>query len=199
MPEDLESIDTLVERFQAGVDRGEIFAQIYSQYYFAVHRFFIRHGFPEEESRELTQDTFLRVFSALESFRGESRFETWLFSVAIRVRWNALRARHSEKRSGLEQSLDSDPAREGGPTLEIVDPGPDPESQAIRTKQISALRYALQGFPEQMRRCCKLRYEDGLKYQEIATVMNISLAAVKAHLHQARKRLQEKLGGAEEP
>jgi DNA-directed RNA polymerase specialized sigma24 family protein len=45
-----------------------------------------------------------------------------------------------------------------------------------------------------MRTCCLLRYVRGLKYQEIATVMKISIETVKAHLHQARKRLIEKLG-----
>jgi DNA-directed RNA polymerase specialized sigma24 family protein len=44
-----------------------------------------------------------------------------------------------------------------------------------------------------MRRCCLLRYEQGLKYQEIAVVMKISIETVKAHLHQARKRLAAKL------
>ncbi len=45
-----------------------------------------------------------------------------------------------------------------------------------------------------MRHCCTLRYEKGLKYTEIATVMKISIETVKAHLHQARKRLIDMLG-----
>ena len=70
----------------------------------------------------------------------------------------------------------------------------------IKRERSARLRSALQELPPQMRTCCVLRYVRGLKYQEIATVMKISIETVKAHLHQARKRLIEKLGdGGEGP
>ena len=65
--------------------------------------------------------------------------------------------------------------------------------QVIKGEQLAAFRAALQELPDQMRRCCLLRYEKGLKYQEIAVVMKISIETVKAHLHQARKRLAARL------
>ena len=49
--------------------------------------------------------------------------------------------------------------------------------------------------PDQMRRCCLLRYDKELKYKDIADEMGISIETVKAHLHQARKRLIARLGG----
>jgi RNA polymerase sigma factor (sigma-70 family) len=185
MPE--ERIEALVEQFQAGIDREESFRSIYKLYFPRIDNFFQRKGFSPEESRDLTQETFFRITRTLDSFRGESRFEAWLFSVAWHVYNNEVRRRRTEKRDGLEQSLD----------FEVSGSQPQPLEEAINKERLQALRAALQGFPDQMRRCCKLRYEDGLKYQEIATVMQISIETVKAHLHQARKRLTEKLGEAE--
>ncbi len=185
MPED--PIEVLIERFQAGIDQEESFRRIYSLYFPRIDRFFQRKGFSPEESRDLAQETFFRITRTLDSFRRESRFEAWLFSVAWHVCINEVRSRRTKKRAGLEQSLD----------FEVFGSQPQPLEEAINKERLQALRAAFQGFPDQMRRCCKLRYEDGLKYREIATVMQISLEMVKAYLHQARKRLTEKLGEAE--
>jgi RNA polymerase sigma-70 factor (ECF subfamily) len=86
-----------------------------------------------------------------------------------------------------------------GAGLQVPDPAPDPLDQVIRRQQRSALREALQELPPQMRTCCALRYERGLKYEEIARVMKISIETVKAHLHQGRKRLATRLDVAAPP
>ncbi|MEM7354309.1 MAG: sigma-70 family RNA polymerase sigma factor, partial [Acidobacteriota bacterium] len=71
-----------------------------------MFHFFRRRGFGIEQSQDLTQETFLRVFEALPAFRGESRFETWLLRIARNLLAQELRSRRVAKRRGQEVSLD---------------------------------------------------------------------------------------------
>jgi RNA polymerase sigma-70 factor (ECF subfamily) len=187
----------LIEEIQAGVRVEENFGKLFKRFRGSVHSFFRRKGFSREESSDLTQDVFLRVFKGIAAFRRESRFERWLGEIANHVYFNEIRRRKTEKRDGFEQSLDAPVEGEDGPLpgTTVVDPEPSPEDEVVRGERLEQLRAALEGLPVQMRRCCLLRYAQGLKYQEIADIMKISIETVKAHLHQARKRLIALLGG----
>lgn len=191
-----DAILRLLEQIQKGSGKGydEACQRLYELYHRRLGSFFRRLGFTGEESTDLTQDVFLRVFKRIDTFRGESRFERWLFEVAANVFRNEVRRRKAEKR-GVEQPLEPD--AEGDPSgkrREPVAPDPSTEDGLIRQEQLKAFREALEGLPAQMRRCCELRYVRQLKYQEIAIEMKISIETVKAHLFQARKRLATELG-----
>jgi RNA polymerase sigma-70 factor (ECF subfamily) len=156
---------------------------------------------PEESFREifrlyharvLAQETFFSAFKALSSFRHESSFLVWLFGIMERIYKNELRRRKAEKRDGVEVSIETS-GYEGGAFLDLAVEDEGLLSQLISREQIQALRVALERLPEQMRQCCVLRYERGLKYQEIAGLMKISIETVKAHLFQGRKRLAAEL------
>lgn len=193
-----ENLDSLVKRFQEGIDREESFRRIYELYYRKIVGFFMAKGFDREESRDLTQECFFQIVRSLPTFRYESHFGRWVFEISRHVYFNELRKRSSAKREGWEQGLDHPPEGVLAEEARLLVQDPDPLDQAIRRQANRAFQAALEDLPEQMRRCCKLRYEHGLKYQEIATVMNVSIESVKAHLHQARKRLQQKLGEAKQ-
>lgn len=186
----------LIGLIQAGTRVEESFEKLYKRFRPGVRSFFLRKGFSLQESDDLTQDVFLRVFRAIDAFRRESRFERWLWEIAANIYFNEVRRRRTEKRDGLEQSLDSGVETEEGvgPGITLASVDPSPEAEVVRRDQSQALQAALQELPDQMRRCCILRYEEGLKYKEIADVMRISIETVKAHLHQARKRLTAALG-----
>jgi RNA polymerase sigma-70 factor (ECF subfamily) len=186
----------LIELIQAGINVEESSRKLYDLHYRKVIGFFRKKGFSHEESRDLTQEVFSRVFQAIDSFRRESRFERWLFEIAANAFRNELRRRKAEKRDAVELSIDVPPDDEGAPgAREPVSEERDALEAMIEREGRAKLLAAFQELPPQMRTCCLLRYERGLKYQEIATVMKISIETVKAHLHQARKRLIEKLGG----
>ena len=192
-----DSVLQLIQQIQAGIRVEETFEKLFRRFWPLLHTFFVRKGFSAEESRDLTQEVFLRVFKSIDTFRGESRFEGWLWRIADNIYSNELRRRKTEKRQAIERSLDA-PTDEPSPALEITTPDLNPEEQILRQQGLARLRAAFQELPDQMRRCCILRYEKGLKYKEIAVVMKISIETVKAHLHQARKRLMALLG-LEEP
>ncbi|HEY0510300.1 MAG TPA: sigma-70 family RNA polymerase sigma factor [Thermoanaerobaculia bacterium] len=187
----------LVEEIQQGIRVEENFEELFRRFRPSVHSYFFRKRFTTEESKDLTQDVFLRVFKSIDSFRRESRFERWLWEIVTNIYFNEIRKRKTEKRRGFEQSLDAPGQGEEGPSpaMEIPADEPSPEEYILLAERLGTLRTALHELPDQMRRCCLLRYEQGLKYQEIAVVMKISIETVKAHLHQARKRLIAQLGG----
>lgn len=188
--------EELVRRWQAGIDREETFRRIFHLHYPRVFRYFVTQGFSEDESRDLAQETFLRVLSGISHFRGDASFRAWLFQVASNVYRNTLRGRLTQKRVAAEIPLDSSPG------LEIADtfrPGldkveKDALANVIAQERSKLLSEALEELPPQMRRCVELRIAQDLKYREIATLMNLKIDTVKVHLHQARKLLRQKLG-----
>lgn len=196
---DKASLLELIEQIQAGVHVERNFERLFHLFRTPVHAFFRRKGFSQEESQDLTQDVFFRVFKGIGTFRRESRFERWLWEIADNIFLNELRRRRTEKRQAIEVPIEAQPesGSESHGAWEIPMRDLSPEEQILQQQGLKALRAAFQDLPDQMRRCCILRYEKGLKYQEIATVMKISVETVKAHLHQARRRLTAQLGLAE--
>lgn len=195
-PDDLSF--RLVRLIQQGIDREENSSRLFRLHHSRVQNFFKKKGFSTQETGDLTQDVFVRVFKGIDAFRGDSTFVWWLREVAESVYKNELRRRGAEKRDGIEQSIDATASTDDEtprPGLELVAPDPSPLAVVERREQMARMRAALESLPPQMRQCCILRYQKGLKYQEIATIMGISIETVKAHLFQARKRLTAQLGG----
>lgn len=176
---------------------GRRFDRLHSRYRHSVAAFFSRRGFSPEECRDLTQETFLRVFQNIEDLRDEAAEKRWLFTVATNIYRNELRHRGAEKRSAPVVSLDA--ASERGLQLDAAagnrNPGlPAPLGDALAAERRRMLRRALAALPARMRLCTLMRLGQGLKYREIAAVLQISTETVKVQLHQARKRLAERLG-----
>lgn len=196
----MDDILKIIEEIQTGLRMEENSGKLYRKFRPTIRSFFLRKGFSPQESDDLTQEVFLRVFKSIDTFRRESRFERWLWEIAANIYSNEVRRRKTEKRDAPEQSLDTVMEIEGrsSPALTIRSPGLSPEERVVQSEQSKALHAALKGLPDQMRRCCILRYEKGLKYKEVAFVMEISIETVKAHLHQARKRLMDLLGETEQ-
>ena len=194
---DQDPTPRLIEKIQAGIDVEESSRKLHELHYRKVIGSFRRNGFSNEDSRDLTQDVFSRVFNAIDTFRRESRFERWLFEIAKNVYRNKLRSLKAEKRDVVKVSLDIPPDDEGasGPRLEPASGETSALDSLVERERRAKLQAALKELPPQMRACCELRYIQGLKYHEVATAMKISIETVKAHLHQAGKRLKEKLGG----
>ncbi len=191
-----ESGERWIEQWRRGGDRDECLRQLFTAHFRKVFTFFSGKGFPEEECHDLAQETFLRAFTRLETFRGDARFTTWLFQIMENVRRNALRDQTAQKRQGQEVPLevfaDPESPAEMARILAIDEPGP--LERILAWERSSRLREAIQGLPNQMRRCVELRVEQDLKYRDIADVLEVSIDTVKAHLFQARHILRGELG-----
>ncbi len=168
---------------------------LFRRYYRPVVAFFARRGFSLEDSQDLAQETFLRVFKHIEGFRGESRLDTWLFQVAANLYKNTLRSQSTLKREGKEVPLDA-PGEEVAKVAEGAfwsSPEPGPLGGLLTGERAKLLWEAMKDLSPQMRLAVFLRVDRDLKYREIAEVMHVSIETVKAHLYQARQHLRDRL------
>ncbi len=173
--------------------RQEDFERLFGRYYRPVHYYFAKRGCSTEECQDLTQETFLSVYKGMQGYRKEANVETWMFTIAANIWRNWLRSRSTKKRNApvvpLEQTLEERTEPAGTTTKE-----PDPLDHLLASEQWKLLRTELDDLPPRMQDCLLLRLDQGLKYREIATIMNISVDTVKSQLYQARERLKKKLG-----
>lgn len=188
--------ERLMARARAGAPLEEEFRQLFDRYHRAVYAFFANRGFSREESLDLTQETFLRVYKGIEGFRGDVELKRWLLRIAANLWKNELRRRSAEKREALEVPLErmaghAAPSVEPARVLPAASPGP--LEDVLSAERIQAVRRLLRQLPPQMRRCMLLRIDGELKYREIAEVMQLSIDTVKSQLGQARERLRSEL------
>ncbi len=188
---DRERIRRAVERWQAGLDRESSFRTLVDSFYRTVYHYFAKRGFSAEDSRDLTQETFLGVYKGLARFRGEARFDTWLFQIAANTCRKTLRNRHVQKRR-LETEAKSmtDLHREVAQDSRAEITGLE---DVLRRESHARLRLAIDALPNKMRACLAMRVYQELSYQDIAAAMRLSVETVKAHLYQARQRLKRDL------
>lgn len=196
MAEVEKTTEELVSELQQGRAREENFRLLYERYYGRLFRFFRNKQLPPEDCRDLIQKVFISVYKGLGGFRHDSHFETWLFKIALNSYVSEVEHRRAAKRDAVEVPIGEGPSDEGaGPaSYRVADDRPDPAVELLDKEKLEKMREAMGELPEQMRRCVQLRVAKELSYQEIASVMGISINTVKAHLHQSQKVLREKLG-----
>lgn len=192
-----EPIEGIVERLRDGAGREESFRLLFDRFYGPLYRFFEHRGFSREECQDLIQETFLRVYRSVEAFRGEARWEHWLFRIAANTASKAWRRSTAAKRGGHavpgeEKYVEDSPqAAAEGSSLDAK--APTQLRSLLTTERRELLIRALDGLPARMRRCVRLRMLQDLDYDEIAEILQISPSTVKVQLFKARKRLQTEL------
>ncbi|HYO14380.1 MAG TPA: RNA polymerase sigma factor [Thermoanaerobaculia bacterium] len=191
--EDDPELRQVVAELRAGVRVETNSRRIFDRYYSWVWRYFRRLRYSAEDSEDMAQETFERVFRQLDSFREDGSFKSWLFAVAANLHRNENRWRHREKRNAPEVPLDAGDD-EGAPLREPVASGISPAREIYERERREALARVVKSLPPQMGQVLALRTDQDLKYREIAAVLQISVETVKAHLFQARQRLRAELG-----
>jgi RNA polymerase sigma-70 factor, ECF subfamily len=195
MSETDASLQAILDDLQAGRTVEESFRLLCDRFHRPVYAFFAKRGFSHSDCLDLTQETFLGIYRGIGSFRGEARFETWLFKVATNAFRKSLRRQVAGKRSGDEVSLDTVPGETGEmPVFQPVADGPAPGAGLFQAERSRLLREAVERLPDQMRKCLVLSVYHDFKVREIARLLHLSPETVKVHLFQARRRLQKTLG-----
>lgn len=195
---DEEAIHRAVAAFQAGERREESFRFLFDTYHRRIRRFFARRCSSADECLDLTQETFLRAFKGLESFRGDAPFGAWLYRIA----WNTYgelvaRPRARAPARQIDVDLDSERLRgaaTGDRPLAGATPltaKPEGYDSVLDRERRAILRRAIERLPEQRRKCIVLWAYHELTYEQIAVAMRLALGTVKAHLAQARQQLEE--------
>lgn len=149
--------------------------QLYRDHYTPLLRYLERMCGSPELAEELVQETFIKAYIGLLTFRGECSITTWLFRIARNLYLNSLR-RPSPSSIKTDQ------------LLAIPDNGKsqDPAYQADLREQRNQISLLLAQLPERQRSVLLLRDVEGLSYLEIAGILDISLSAVKVSLFRAR-------------
>jgi RNA polymerase sigma-70 factor (ECF subfamily) len=145
-----------------------------------------------EEAEDLAQEVFLRVYRARQKYRPRSKFATWLFTIANNLALNSLRARQRKPAAQLRLS-ESGPLGPRPAEQMVRDPGSGPMQRIQREELAALIRQALDGLNERQRVAVVLNKFEDMNYAEIATVMNLTVKAVKSLLSRARMNLRDLL------
>lgn len=181
---------TLVLAIQNG--DTEAFAALLRRYEKTVYRTCYLVTGNAEDAEDLTQEVFLRVWSGIGNYRGESKFFTWLYAVtkhvcADRVRKNSRTPKHISLTppDGAEDVSAPEPRdtdRQNAPD----------EAVCLRETQ-EAVRRAIASLKDEYRVIVLLRDIEGCSYEEIAAILGIEVGTVKSRLNRAREALKKRL------
>ena len=138
-----------------------------------------------DDAFDVSQDTFLRAYNALSSFRGDSRLSVWLYRLTSNICIDLLRKK--KRRGEVSLSVRNDQNEED--EIEIPDDRYAPETALERKELRRSLREGLASLPENYRQILTLREISGLSYEEIAQVLELEPGTVKSRLFRARKQL----------
>lgn len=141
-----------------------------------------------EDAQELTQQTWIRVWQKLGSFRQDARFFTWVYRIASNLCLDFLRRRARVREEPLDETREPEPA----PGEEPGTP-PQPDDELQRREVREQVERAMAGLSPEHRLVLTLREMDGLAYEEIADVMKCRVGTVMSRLFYARRRLVEEL------
>ncbi|HXF25017.1 MAG TPA: RNA polymerase sigma factor [Gemmatimonadaceae bacterium] len=127
---------------------------------------------------EVVQDTFVRAFAAIDSFRGESAFRTWLFTIARRL---ILDRRRSERRSRMVATVEEGDAVTTFDALDTM----------VADESMVRVRMAVDALSQKQKEVFMLRLEQGLSYKEIAELVGTTEGAARVHYHNAMRAVKE--------
>lgn len=140
-----------------------------------------------EDARDVAQDTFVQAFQKLHTFRGQSAFYSWIFRIALNTA-----ASHRRKRQRVLVSIEA--AREqSGLELPDMHPHSQPDSGLETSERQAAVRTALGELTEEFRTVLVLKEIDGLRYEEIAEIVDCPIGTVRSRIHRARLELRNRL------
>ena len=183
---------SIVAELKAGSD--EAYNWLISRYHQPVYSLVYRILTDPADAADTTQEVFLKAFRGMKRFNGECSLKTWLYRIAIHEASNQRRwwFRHKSRETSMDSRED-----ENGNSFGLADTLEDPGESPLETlahKEIrTRVERELQQVPEPYRTTVVLRDIEGLSYEEIAEVLDVSLGTVKSRLIRGREALKKRL------
>lgn len=178
----------LVERARQGDDQA--FTSLVARYDRKVFRLAKNITQNDEDAEDVLQDAFLKAYTHLDSFHGDSKFYTWIVRIAVNEALMKLRKRRSDKMVSLDEEIDTG---EEQVTREIAVWDGDPEQKYGQAELRAILDEAIQSLKPTFRTVFQLRDVEELSTEETAEALDLSIPAVKSRLLRARLQLRERL------
>lgn len=176
---------SLIKRIKSG--DAEAFSELVYAYEKKAFNFTYRMLKDTHLAEDATQEAFLRVFDKIDTFRGNSSFSTWFYTILNNICLDILRKKSRQADTISIGQTDSDNEEY---ELQIEDSSPGPYEQLQKKSAIELLEKALVKLSDEHRSIIILRDINGLEYDEIAKILGISLGTVKSRLSRARLALK---------
>ena len=187
-----ETDQKLVQRAQRGDLRA--FDLLVLKYQGRISALVSRYLSDSGDVEDVTQEAFIKAYRALERFRGDSAFYTWLYRIAANAAKNHLVAKGRRPRSDASIE-DAEAFDEFG----LNSDSGSPEAIAMGDELVGVVDAAMHALPEELRAALTLRELEGLSYDDIAEVLGCPVGTVRSRIFRAREaideRVREQIGG----
>jgi len=177
--------ESLIRGFQAGDEScfGELVRRHRERVYRVARTVLRDHA----QADEASQEAWVKAYHGLAAFQGESRFTTWMHRIAVNAALD-LREREARLRRTAEAAH-----RDAAPPRDPEPPGQGALGRLIRREEIERVRAAVARLPERQRLTLVLKVHEGLKYTEIAEILECPVGTAKANVHHAVANLRRLL------
>jgi RNA polymerase sigma factor (sigma-70 family) len=168
----------LVESFQKGNEASfnELVRRYQEKVYWIAHRFVNDH----DQADDIVQEVFLKVYRALNDFRGDSGVYTWLYRITVNISLNTIRKQRIKDFLRIDEFFDY-PSEESE----------QPDKQYEQNEQKQLIEEAIQRLPEKQKAVFILRYYEELPYEDISKILQTSVGGLKANYFHAVKKIGE--------
>lgn len=176
----------LVEKVQKGDQQA--FNLLVIKYQHKVASLVSRYV-PQADVPDVAQESFIKAYRAIGSFRGDSAFYTWLYRIAVNTAKNYLVAQDRRPPASDLEASDAENFETAGALKEIS----NPENLMLSDELKRVVFRTIESLPEDLRMAITLRELDGLSYEEIAEVMDCPVGTVRSRIFRAREAIDEKV------
>ena len=187
MNSEIDSDKRLVERVKRGDKRA--FDVLVLKYQHRIANLITRYVRDQDEVLDVTQEVFVKAYRAMNNFRGDAQFYTWLYRIAINTAKNFLVAK-SRRPPATDIDVDE---REFSEQSVVISEEGNPEDQLSGEQLKRVLQKALEDLPEELRVALMLREFDGLSYDEIAQIMDCPVGTVRSRIFRGRESIEKSI------
>ncbi len=177
--------DFLIQELKEGKDLA--FKTIVDEYQNMVYNTCLAIVKSEEDAEDIAQEVFVQVYQSIKSFKGESKLSTWIYRIATTKSLDHERKKKRKKRFGFVKSI-------FGEDSEIIINPPDfnhPGVALDKKENAAKLFKAIDELPENQRIAFLLNKVEGLSYQEVSQVLQVSVSSIESLLHRAKNNLRK--------
>jgi len=167
--------------------RGNVnaFESLVREYEKLVYNIALRLMGSPEDAADMAQETFLKAYRSLSSYRGDSRFSVWLYRITANVCLDALRAK--SRKPTVSLTIEDEDGEDT--QFEIPDTAPSPEELLQNKLSRESVSKCLMKLSEEQRRILVMREVAGLSYEEIGEALSLESGTVKSRIFRARRKL----------
>lgn len=163
------------------------FRQLFEQYQHPVYNICYRMTGNREETEDITQDVFIKIFHAIGKFRGEAKLSSWIYRIVVNT------CLKRERRKKLESWISLEFLFQEKEQFQPESPAESPDQQIEIAEKEQIVQKAIQSLPARQKTALILHHYENLSYQEIAAIIETSLSAVESVLYRAKENLAQKL------